>query len=71
MKNPGQVWVIIHMAHGEERARVVFELLTHEGFMVKTRPVAKALSPSVQCFEVLALTSEAQEARDFLRESGY
>ena len=65
------MWVVISMAHSESRAKAAYELLTREGFMVKTRVVAKTLSSGEACYELLALTSEAKEARDLLQESGY
>ncbi|MEF9894313.1 MAG: hypothetical protein RSJ41_07130 [Clostridia bacterium] len=71
MKKLEPVWVIIHMAHTQQRADQAVELLTREGFMVKARPVARALSSGDTCYEVIALSSEAKEARDILRDAGW
>ena len=62
-------WVVIHMAHSEEKARAIRERLTREGFMVEVRPVSGDVG-GAQVFEVLALSSEAREARALLAELG-
>ena len=61
-------WVVIHMAHSEERAREIQEALTREGFMVDARPVSGDVG--AQVYEILALSSEAREARALLSELG-
>lgn len=71
MREKNSLWVIIHMAHSEARANAAVDLLTREGFMVKTRPVNRALGSGEACYEVLALTSEAKEARDILQDMGF
>lgn len=63
-------WIVIHMAHSATRAEELAHLLAREGFMVKTRVVAGVLSAGDHVIEVLALPSEAKEARDFLMETG-
>ena len=70
MQKNESLWVVIHMAHSQERADQALELLTREGFMVKVRPVNRALGAEA-CYEVLALNSEAKEARDLLHEMGF
>lgn len=70
MKNADAMWVVIHMAHSEERAALAQELLVREGFLVRVRPIARALTSGDSCYEVLALKAEAAEARDVLQESG-
>lgn len=62
MQNKDSLWVVIHMAHSLRQAERMEELLTREGFMVRTRPAGEE-----NCYEVLALTSEAREARDILQ----
>lgn len=69
MKNPEGVWVVIHMAHSEQRAADAQALLTREGFMVRVRPVARTLSGE-HCFELMAIKAEAKEAREVLQEHG-
>ncbi len=71
MNKRDAAWIIIHMAHSEEKANAIVDQLTREGFLVKARPVARALSAGEVCFEVLALTSEAKEARDVIQEMGF
>lgn len=61
-------WVVIHMAHSEDKARQIQERLTQEGFLVNTRPVAGDIG--AQVYEILALSSEAREARSLLSELG-
>lgn len=69
MKNAEAVWVVIHMAHSEQRASDAQALLTREGFMVRVRPVARTLSGE-RCFELQAIKAEAVEAREVLQENG-
>ena len=69
MRNPEGVWVVIHMAHSEQRALDAQTLLTREGFMVRIRPVAKTLAGD-HCFELMAIKAEAKEAREVLQENG-
>jgi hypothetical protein len=69
MKNAEGVWVVIHMAHSEQRAEDAQALLTREGFMVRVRPVARTLAGE-HCFELQAIKAEAKEARDVLQENG-
>lgn len=70
MKNAEPKWVVIGIAHGGQRAEQARELLTREGFVCRLNPIARATSSGEVCFEVLALASEAQEARDILMENG-
>ena len=70
MKKKAAVWVVISMAHSEERAREIEEKLTQEGFMIQLRAVTGESDPSEQLYEVLALSSEAQEARSLLLDMG-
>ena len=68
MNRKTPLWVVIQMAHSEERARAIEEKLTQEGFMVNIRPVSS--ENDAQVFEILALSSEAREARALLAELG-
>ena len=70
MKNGGAKWVVIHIAHSEERAARASELLEREGFLVRVNPIARSITAD-PCFEVQALSCEAQEARDLLQENGF
>lgn len=69
VKNAEAVWVVIHMAHSEQKAENARALLTREGFMVRIRPVARTLSGE-RCFEIQAIKAEAKEAREVLQENG-
>jgi class 3 adenylate cyclase len=62
------VWVVIQMVHGEEKAREACDRLTGEGFMVRFRSLSGETEEQV--YEVLALSSEAREAREALLEWG-
>ena len=61
-------WVVIHMAHSEESAMEIRDRLKGEGFMIDVRPVSGEVG--AQVFEILALSSEAREARTLLTELG-
>ncbi|MBR3504677.1 MAG: hypothetical protein IKO07_10630 [Clostridia bacterium] len=61
-------WVVIHMAHSEEKAQAIRDRLTQEGFMVEIRPAPGDVDGQV--FEIMALSSEAREARLLLAEQG-
>ena len=63
-------WVVIYIAHGDDSAGAVNELLVREGFLCRINPIARG-SANDSCYEVMALPTEAQEARDFLHENGY
>ncbi|MDO4548977.1 MAG: hypothetical protein Q4D04_12835 [Clostridia bacterium] len=63
-------WVVIYIAHSSKRREAVTRLLTNEGFMVKARGIAKALDGEDECYEILALSSEAGQAREILQEAG-
>lgn len=71
MRKHDSLWVVIHMAHSLKRCDAAVELLSGEGFMVRSRLIDKALDGGEDCYEILALNSEAKEARDFLRERGF
>ena len=59
-------WVVISIAHSDNSATTMSELLSREGFMCRVNLMA-----GDSCYEVMTLSTEAQEARDFLHENGY
>lgn len=65
------MWVVIHIAHSREKAEQARALLSGEGFLVRVQPVSQSVSASDQCFELLALSAEAGEAREVLQEAGF
>lgn len=68
LRQPDSPWVVIHMAHNEDRAAEIKTALEREGFLVKARPVARSVSSGDGTVEILVLSSEAQEARDVLEQ---
>ncbi len=68
MKKKTALWVVIQMAHSEEKASEMQEKLTQEGFLIRIRPVSGDVGGQV--YEILALSSEAREARALLAELG-
>ncbi len=62
------VWVVIQMVHGETRAQQLAQRLTQEGFMIQLRAVSGEAEETD--YEVLALSSEAREARNTLLQWG-
>lgn len=71
MKADDSKWVVIQMARSADQAEQLKRMLTEEGFMARVRPVARQLASGDNYHEVMALSSEAQEARDFLMEKGF
>ncbi len=64
-------WVVIYIVHGEAGAEAARALMDREGFLCRIEPIAKGASGGEACYEVLALPTEAQEARDTLQENGF
>ena len=63
------MWTVIHIAANRAQAELVKSLLESEGMMADIRPAGiSMLGDGV--FEVLALESEAEEAREILCETG-
>lgn len=62
------MWIVIHMAKGEDAAGPVANLLKEEGILTKTRAVYRNLPPNENYYEILVLQSEAEEAREVLLE---
>lgn len=59
-------WVVIHMARSQQLAQKARDLLTGEGLMVRMRPVYRNVPDEENYFEILAIKSEACEARALL-----
>lgn len=70
MKKRAAVWVVISMIHSEEKAREAEKRLTGEGFMIQLHPVTGESDSGEQIYEVMALSSEAKEARSLLLDMG-
>ena len=66
MNRKSAVWVVIQMARSEKRARDILDRLSGEGFLINLRAVPGEISQGEQVYEVLALSSEAKEARALL-----
>jgi hypothetical protein len=63
------MWTVIHIAVNRAQAEMLKGLLESEGLMSEVRPAGiSILGDGV--FEVLALESEAVEAREILSETG-
>ncbi len=65
------MWIVVHMAKSQKVMQQVRDLLTAEGILVRVKPVYKQLSPDENYYEIQALQSETQEARDVLMDHGY
>lgn len=61
-------WMVIYMCHGRQRLELAEQLLREEGFMVRIRALDRTVVDGA--YEIYALESKAQEARDFLLEKG-
>ena len=68
LRNDESSWMVIHIAHGAQRAQIVQNLLEAEGFLIRKRSVGVSAGEE-NTFELMALTSEAKEARAFLIEA--
>ena len=62
--------VVIHLVRGLDCAPRIEQLLKDEGFLVRLRPVYKALCDAENYFEIKVLESELEEAREFLVSHG-
>ncbi len=63
------MWIVVGMAHGNEAAEHIKELLDSEGILVRLKPVYKKRGDN-NCFQVTVLDSEQAEAREILLENG-
>lgn len=64
------MWVAIHIAGSKSAAEKIVQILSDEGFLVKTNPVYKNVSPKGNHYEILVLKSEAFDARNILLLNG-
>lgn len=58
-------WLVVYMCRGLQKAMDMEKLLSDEGFLVRSRAVG-----GEDTYEIHALESEAQEARNFILEKG-
>jgi uroporphyrinogen-III synthase len=65
------MWVAIHIASSKPAADKIVQILSDEGFLVKTNPVYKNVSSRGNHYEILVLKSEAYDARNILLLNGY
>jgi len=65
------MWVAIHLASGKPEADRIVQILTDEGILVKINLIYKDVSSKGNQYEILALKSEAIDARNILFLKGY
>ena len=65
----GAQWKVIHMAHSEKNAKEILALLEGEGILARSKQVYRAVSSEENYYEIMALGSEAVEARQLLIEN--
>ena len=63
------MWTVIHIAANRAQADMVRSLLESEGLMADIRPTGISMLGD-GLFEVMALESEAEEAREILSDIG-
>ena len=63
------MWTVIHIAANRAQADMVRSLLESEGLMSDIRPAGISMLGD-GLFEVMALESEAEEAREILSDIG-
>ena len=63
------MWKVIHIAANRAQADMVKSLLESEGLMADIRPAGISMLGD-GLFEVMALESEAEEAREILSDIG-
>jgi len=61
-------WLVVYMCRGRQRLDEAEKMLMEEGFLVRSRALERSLVDGA--YEIYALESEAQEARNFLLEKG-
>ena len=69
MKAGDANWVVISISQSAESAEDMQTALSAEGFLVTVRQAGGAAGEDV--YEILAIPSEANEARDFLNGDSY
>jgi hypothetical protein len=60
------MWTVVYMASNKKTADRINEVLVKEGFLVKIREVNRACGKKHDCYEILVLESEAEEAQSIL-----
>lgn len=58
-------WLVVYMCRGRQKAMDMEKLLTDEGSLVRSQVMG-----GEDTYEIHALESEAQEARNFILENG-
>ena len=69
-QNDSAHWRVIYIARDERQAQLIEDLLCEGGFMVDRRRTTPE-NARLDDIEIKALTSEAEEARQYLMEKGY
>lgn len=65
------MWVVAYMAQNKATADHIKNILAHEGFLVKLKPVYKNVPEEENYYEILVLQSEVQEVHNALMDNGY
>lgn len=63
------VWMVVYMTQDPQALEAAERLLEREGFLVQRRALNRAVSGGA--YELRALASEAQEARQLIMENGF
>lgn len=63
------MWTAVYVAQGQEETKRLENILTKEGFLVKTNLFSK--EGDIDYYEILAPEFEAQEVQNFLVDLGY
>ncbi len=63
-----KMWRVVYIAHTQQGAETVEQVLQQEGFLVERRTLSAV--GSAGAFELRVLKSEAEEARNVLNERG-
>ena len=64
------MWMVITLARNREAARRIETILKDEGILVRLHAVYKKVNAEKNCYEVLVLEAEFDEAREILTENG-
>lgn len=65
------MWTVVYMAQTKDIANNMEDLLSHEGILVKLRPISKNRETNDDYYEVLVPESEVEEAHSVIIEKGY
>lgn len=71
MKTGVKPWITIQVLHTAEQAEAAQQILEAEGFLVNVHSLAHSVSQGENCYEIMVLKSEANEARELLMEHGF